>query len=112
MELKGKTILSLRVSERTRKEYFTINVSSKGKDDEYHSYNIIANIKDSEKYIKNMKSKGVGALLIEITDAWLNVNTYEYNKKEFTSLSVFINEFKVVDSYKKKDKDTDLETPF
>ena len=55
MEIKGKTILSIRGSKG--KEFLTISISSKGKDGKYTRVNVIVGIKDKEKVLDRKSTR-------------------------------------------------------
>lgn len=113
MNIKGKAILTLSTSVRTKKEYLEVSISSKDKDGKYNTIYVCANVKNSEQLIKSMKAKGVGALLIDIQNGWLNVNTYEVKGEKRKSLSAYIEDYKVLNSFKtKEEKVDDEDTPF
>ena len=80
MEIKGKTILSIRGSKG--KEFLTISISSKGKDGKYTRVNVIVGIKDKEKVLETMRSKKLSALLIDVQNGFLTANEFEKDGKK------------------------------
>lgn len=111
MEIKGKTILSIRGSKG--KEFLTISISSKGKDGKYTRVNVIVGIKDKEKVLETMRSKKLSALLIDVQNGFLTANEFEKDGKKERVIGAYISEYKVLEKYKDtKEELTDDKLPF
>ena len=111
MEIKGKTILSIRGSKG--KEFLTISISSKGKDGKYTRVNVIVGIKDKEKIIKYMRKNSLSALLINVENGFLTANEFEKDGKKERVIGAYISEYKVLEKYKANIEDpTDDKLPF
>ena len=101
MEIKGKTILSIR--------------GSKGKDGKYTRVNVIVGIKDKEKVLEKMKSDKLSALLIDVQNGFLTANEFVKDGKKEKVIGAYISEYKVLNKYlndKLLDADNDDELPF
>lgn len=111
MEIKGKTILSIKGSEG--KEFLTISISSKGKDGKYTRVNVIVGIKDKEKVLEKMKSDKLSALLIDVQNGFLTANEFKKDGKKEKVIGAYISEYKVIEKYKDTKEDlTDDKLPF
>ena len=111
MEIKGKTILSIRGSKG--KEFLTISISSKGKDGKYTRVNVIVGIKDKEKVLEKMKGDKLSALLIDVQNGFLTANEFEKDGKKERVIGAYISEYKVIEKYKDTKEDlTDDKLPF
>ena len=111
MEIKGKTILSIRGSKG--KEFLTISISSKGKDGKYTRVNVIVGIKDKEKVLEKMKGDKLSALLIDVQNGFLTANEFVKDGKKERVIGAYISEYKVIEKYKDTKEDlTDDKLPF
>ena len=111
MEIKGKTILSIRGSKG--KEFLTISISSKGKDGKYTRVNVIVGIKDKEKVLEKMKGDKLSGLLIDVQNGFLTANEFEKDGKKERVIGAYISEYKVIEKYKDTKEDlTDDKLPF
>lgn len=97
MEIKGKTILSIRGSKG--KEFLTISISSKGKDGKYTRVNVIVGIKDKEKVLETMRSKKLSALLIDVQNGFLTANEFEKDGKKERVIGAYISEYELLEQY-------------
>ena len=111
MEIKGKTILSIRGSKG--KEFLTISISSKGKDGKYTRVNVIVGIKDKEKVLEKMKGDKLSGLLIDVQSGFLTANEFVKDGKKERVIGAYISEYKVIEKYKDTKEDlTDDKLPF